>query len=247
VHEPFLTGSVKLKLDENSPTGIDVPVLLSFKETQNGSAVDEFSSSINFAPSGTATVTLTSASVFDLFVNRVALRGAGHKIDEDIGQAVPGGGSISVSFPVRFDPVVPVTWKTMVDCELAIRDDPVPVSQLLKFLELRTVDVQDTQHLLAVNAGAVNFDARAIERIEVMISLNNLPAISIPPLLLLKERAADSTHALVPIVQAITELDGTLLFTVHFLDPNRVPLSFTRQNDFVQNPIFILNDGDIAT
>ena len=152
-----------------------------------------------------------------------------------------------MSFPVRFDPVVPVTWKTMVDCELAIRDDPLPVSQLLKFLELKTVDVQDTQHLLAVNAGAVNFDARAIERIEVMISLNNLPAISIPPLLLLKERAADSTHALVPVVQAITELDGTLLFTVHFLDASRVPLRFTRPNDFVQNPIFILNDGDIAT
>jgi hypothetical protein len=70
----------------------------------------------------------------------------------------------------------------------------------------------------------VNFQGRAIDRIEVAISLTNVPAVPIPSLLLLKERTADTTHALVPIVQAITELDATLLLTVHFLDQNRAPL-----------------------
>jgi hypothetical protein len=70
VREPFLTGSVKLKLDDAFPTRIDVPVLLSFKETQPGSTTEEFSIHLDETNGG---VILSSASVFDLFLNRVDL------------------------------------------------------------------------------------------------------------------------------------------------------------------------------
>jgi hypothetical protein len=236
VHEPFLTGSVKLKLDDASPTRIDVPVLLSFKETQQGKTTEEFSFHVD-----DGVLILSSVSGFDLLVNRIAVVKSQDTEEIDGRSLIPKGGSNSLL--VGDSEVLDV----LLDCELAVGNDTLPISDFFKFMQFKTVDVQDTQYLLAVNAGAVNFRTRAIDRIEVAISLTNLPALSIPPLLLLEQRTADSTHALVPIIQAITEVNGTLLFTVHFVDPNRAPLRFTRQNDFVQHPIFILSDADIAS
>jgi hypothetical protein len=51
----------------------------------------------------------------------------------------------------------------------------------------------------------------------------------------------------VPIVQAVTKLEGTLAFGVHFADATRQPALFTLENDFVQHPIFVLIDTEIVS
>jgi hypothetical protein len=237
IHEPFLTGSIKIKLDDAFPTRIDVPVLLSFKETQRSNATDEFSVQVDQAG---AKLTVSSASAFDLFVARMALLGPHSTTVVPLGQVVRKGQSTSV--PVATDRV---GLNVLVDCELAIGDDALSISDFFKLLQFSAIDVQDTQYLLAVNAGAVNFQARAIDRIEVVITLANMPTVSVPPLMLLKDHAADSTHVIVPIERAVTNLDASVLVVAHFIDAARPPARFTLRNDFVQHPIVVLNDANI--
>jgi hypothetical protein len=238
IHEPLLTGSIRLKLDEVFPTRIDVPVVLSFKATQRGdNTMEEFSLQVDEA---NANVVLTSSSAFDLFVTRVALVGVQNTAIVNFNQVVQNGQSIGLPLPADH-----TNLKVFTDCELAIGDDTLSIPSFFKFFQFNAVDVQDTQYLFAVNAGEVGFQVKAIDRIEVDIILTSVSTVSIPPLLLLKERTSDSTHALVPIVQAVTTLDSSLLFTVHFLEQNKPPSRFTRQNDFVQHPIFLLNDIDV--
>jgi hypothetical protein len=239
LREPFLTGSIKIKLDDTLPTRIDVPVLLSFKETQRLSTGDEFSVQVDEA---NGTVTLISASAFDLFVAQVALLGPQNIIVVNVGQVVHAGQSFSLALPADH-----ASLHAQVDCDLAVGDDALSIPDFFRLLQFNAVDVQETQYLLSVNASAVKFQSRGIDRIEVSIGLQNMPTASIPSLLLLKERTQDSTHVVVPIVQAVTKLEGTLAFGVHFADATRQPALFTLENDFVQHPIFVLIDAEIVS
>ncbi|MBV9179024.1 MAG: hypothetical protein JO297_18495 [Nitrososphaeraceae archaeon] len=134
----------------------------------------------------------------------------------------------------------------MVDSELAISDRNSK-SDLLKYLQFKTVDVQNTQYVLGVNGEAINFDTRHINNISVQISLTELPQIAIPALTLLKLRKMDSTNIIIPLDHALGVLNGTLLFTIHFTEPSRGNTTFTIQNDFAVAPIFVLKDSDLVS
>jgi hypothetical protein len=234
--EPFLTGSIKIKLDDALPTRIEVPVLLSFKQTQR--IDDEFRSQLDEA---TGVMTLDNASVLDLLVARAALLGTGDATIVNVGQVIRSGQSIRLPLP----PDQP-GLSVQTDAELAVADGALSIPDFFRVLRFNAVDVQETQYLLAISADTVKFQTRAIDRIEVSITLANLSGVPAPPLLLLKERPTDSTHVLVPIVQAVTNLPAMLGFVVHFTDASKPPVRFTLQNDFVREPIFVLKDGDIA-
>ena len=187
-------------------------------------------------------MTLISASAFDLFVAQVALLGPQNIIVVNVGQVVHAGQSFSLALPADH-----ASLHAQVDCDLAVGDDALSIPDFFRLLQFNVVDVQETQYLLSVNASAVKFQSRGIDRIEVSIGLQNMPTASIPSLLLLKERTQDSTHVVVPIVQAVTKLEGTLAFGVHFADATRQPALFTLENDFVQHPIFVLIDAEIVS
>jgi hypothetical protein len=134
-------------------------------------------------------VTFVSASAFDLFVAQIALLGPQNITVVNVGQVVHAGQSFSLPLPADH-----AGLNAQVDCELAVGDDAIPIPDFFKLLQFDAVDVQNTQYLLSVNASAVKFQSRGIDRIEVSIGLQNMPTASVPSLLLLKERTQDSTH-----------------------------------------------------
>jgi len=121
----------------------------------------------------------------------------------------------------------------------------IPKSQIGPYLQFQTQDVQKTQYQLGINASGVNFDGRGIDKIDVQVSLPALTEISVPSFSLYALHKADSTNILIPIQYAISSLDATLLFTVHFKDAAKPAVQFSKQNDFVDVPILVLQDADL--
>lgn len=232
-HEPFLSGSLDIKIDEYFATPLRVPVLLSFKETNGNDGI------VFFSDESTKTITLTNLSSFDLNLSRLALITSKGATIMDFSRSLPVGQTLSVPLPENHTDL-----KILVDAELPITDS-ISKENFFKYLRFQTVDVQNTQYILGLNGSSINFDNKGIDRIDVQIRFTDLPQINIPPLSILNLRKIDSTKVLVPLDHAMGVLNSDLLATVHFIDSGRVNTTFTVANDFVANPIFMLKDSDL--
>jgi hypothetical protein len=91
----------------------------------------------------------------------------------------------------------------------------------------------------------VNFDGRGISQIEVDVNLADLPSTAVPKFSLVKLRSVDGTTVLVPLQNAITSLQATVLFTMHHTDSQQTDTKLTLQHDFRDEPILILGDSDL--
>ena len=231
---PFLAGSVGVQLDDAFPTPVAVPVLLTFANTQ---PLDAGGISLKVDLQGRAV--LQNESSFDMLVARVGM------VTQDSVAIASFGQKISASQSAILDLPSGITGSSvLVDCEIAL-PNPFTTAELFNLLQFRTVDVQNTQFLFAVDATAVNFAGHSIDRIEVKITLVASPGVEIAALLVRRERRFDSTRVLLPINRVLVELKATVLVSVSFTDGARPPVSLTIDSDFGQNPVLFLNEFNV--
>jgi hypothetical protein len=236
-HEPFLTGAIAIRLDDVFPTAIPVPVVLNFSQTQaNGPA----GVSLRADQATNGTIAVENNSSFDLMVSRIALFNPSGVRVAPVGQVIHASQSLPIDVAV---PLVPDTpgFSLLSDCELAV-DASASKDNLFKLLQFQTVDVQNTQCLISVNATAVRFAAHNIDQIDISVALSATPEISVAAMSLRKERLFDSSRVVLPFAQALVEVNAILAFDVTFADAAAPHLRFTLPNDFGRHPIFQLAD-----
>src|SRR5262249_15288360 len=120
---------------------------------------------------------------------------------------------------------------------------PMAKSDVAKFLDIRTADVQETQYVVAVNGSGIDYNK--VDSVGVNITFTNLPNVASRALQLSKNVHADSTHIVIPLENAVFSLPGTVNIAVHFVDPATSDLAFTEENDFAAEPVLIILQSDI--
>jgi hypothetical protein len=146
VHEPFLSGVISIKLDDAYPTAIDVPVMLSFKNT--GGTSDGLDYHLDEA---SPSIALTNGSIYDLSLQRYAVCSPQAIQVTPLQQTLIAGKDFSITVPAEH-----ADLSLAVDCELAVGDS-IPKADLGRYLQFQTQDVQNTQYALGVNAGQRQF------------------------------------------------------------------------------------------
>lgn len=231
--QPFLTGTIGLKLDDDYPSPVQSSVVLSFTET---SGTDELSFSVD---ESSKTIRLENHSSLDLAISRYALGVQNQITVIPFRQTLAASNSATVPLPADHAGIA-----FAVDAELAV-PAPMTKSDLQRYLTIGVQDVADTQFSFSVNASGIDFTGRQIDKIDVQITFASLPQLTPAPFSLNKLHTVDGTVIQVPIEHAITELDGTALFTIHFIDAQKPTVKFTKQNDFCSQAILVVGDSDV--
>jgi hypothetical protein len=227
-----LIGSLSIKLDDGYPQPVLSTIDLNFAHTAGSDheidvQIVEESSQIK----------VTNQLPLDLQLSRYALM-KGAAITEVPGDLVlPANGSLTIPLPSDHADLT-----LAVDAQLLI-PQPMAKSDIMKFLDIRTADVQETQYVVAVNGSGIDFNK--VDSIVVGITFSNLPDVMPRTLKLSKNLRADSTHIVIPLENAVFSLPGTVNVAVHFVDPGMNDLNFTVENDFTSEPVLILLQSDI--
>jgi hypothetical protein len=233
--QPFLFGTISLKLDDYYPHPVEANFVLNFHETCGS---DELSFTVD---EGARIITLLSHSPFDLVVTRCGLCSASGISIVPVNQTIPAGGSISLPFPAGHSQL-----SVLADREL-VAPGAISKQDIGKFMLFQTQDVQNTQYALGINASDVDFQGRGIDTLSVKIMLDALSDIDIPVFALVNLRKVNSVNVLIPLQNAISSLGATVLFTIHYTDPQKIDAKFTRTHEFLDNPVMLIANGDIPS
>lgn len=231
--QPYLTGVLHLKLDDNFPEDVQSTIVLNFADTCGS---DDLYSSIDDVG---GTLALTNRSPLDLYLRRYILGVPGSASATDSSLTLAASQSTTIALPVQH-----ADYHFCADTSLSL-PSPLPKSAIARYLAISVQDVADTQFSVSVNASAVDFVHRDIESIVTQITFPSISGLMPPSFSLDRLSTANSARILVPITAAITELVGTVQCTVRFHDPQKPDLQFARQNDFCSNAICVLSDGDL--
>lgn len=226
-----LVGSLSLKLDDGYADPVLSPIVLNFSHTSGTDEVkveiDEVSAQIN----------LTNRSPLDLQFSRYALVKGSTLTEFPDTLTLPANSSSFVPLPVDHSGL-----KFAADSQLVV-PTRMTKSDIAKFLQFQTMDVQETQYVVAVDSSGVDF--KRIDSIVASVTFGTLPSVVPRPLNLNKNLRADSTHIVIPLENAVFSLPGTVNLAVRFVDPGISNLSFTIENDFTSEPVLILLQSDI--
>ena len=225
-----LLGSLSLKLDDGYTDPVPATIDLNFSHTVG---TDELLAEFDEA---TAVIKLTNQSPLDLQIEDYALIQDSNLTEFPGLVKIPANGTATLPLPANHTGL-----EFVAVAQLAI---PTPMSVLAatKFLNFQTVDVQETQYVVAIDGSGVDFSK--VASISVQIAFSNLSII--PPQLNLNPNVhADSTHILIPLENAVFSLPGSANLTVQFVDPTVNTLIFTIQNEFTSDPVLILLQSDI--
>lgn len=222
----FLLGKIRLRLDDAYPAPVEAPFILNFEFT---SGSDELALDVTAGGIG-----LTNQSPLDLQVRRYALVSP-----RDV-HVVPDAQSLSAKQRVALSPS-PVAADTdvLVDCTLAL-NLPLTKTEAARYLAFTVTDVQNVQYQIAVSAAGVNFARQRIASIDVGVTLDDLPEITVPSFSLVALNQAGNEQIFLPIQNAIGSLNATVGLTAHSMDANVSPLAFTLTNDFFAQPVLLL-------
>jgi hypothetical protein len=185
----------------------------------------------------TGSIKVTNQSPLDLQIEDYALV-QGANLTEFPGPVnISAGGATSLPLPadhtnLQFVPVAQLALPT-----------PMSLQAVTKYLNFQTVDVQETQYLVAIDASGVDY--AKVASIAVEITFSTLPALNPPHFNFNSNVRADSTHIVVPLENAMFSLPGSANMTVQFVDPSVSPVVFTIQNDFTLEPVLTLLQTDI--
>jgi hypothetical protein len=135
--------------------------------------------------------------------------------------------------------------QVLIDCALAL-PTPVTTKVISGYLAVKAESVQQVHHALAVNATGLQFATLGITAMDIAITLNDAPALSVPTLTLDSEHTVDNTAVDIPVVFMVTGLAATLTITVTGGDPAKVAAHTTVTHDFIKQPIFVLTQDVIA-
>lgn len=233
-HEPYLTGSVKVKLDPAGTT-VSSSIVLNFKFTADAEEGDGLSIAPAIDP--TANIALTNDSSFPLFLSQAATSDTVFVLNT----VLPAGQSVTTAIapPAAGAPLT-------IDRELSV-PNPVTKADLLTYIAFQTQDVQDVRYVIGVNASGVGFDTHGIASISVAPSITALAQLAIPQLLLGKLNTLASASITVPLQYAVSALAATIAVTLSFADATKAPVTFTLATDFLTSPIFVLTEAAVAT
>jgi hypothetical protein len=227
-----LIGSLSLKLDDGYPDPVRSTIDLNFART----AGTDHEIDVQLIE-GSSEIKVTNQLPLDLQLSRYALM-RDSAITEVPGVLVlPANGSLTLPLPGDH-----ANLTLAADAQLII-PQPMAKSDIVKFLDIRTADVQETQYVVAVNGSGIDFTK--VDSVEATITFSNLPNIAPRPLRLNKNLHADSTHIVIPLENAVFSLPGTVNLAVHFVDPGIGDLDFTLENDFAAEPVLIILQSDI--
>jgi hypothetical protein len=227
-----LIGSLSIKLDDGYPQPVLSTIDLNFARTAGSDheidvQIVEESSQIK----------LTSQLPLDLQISRYALIKGSAITEVPANVVLPANGSLTIPLPSDH-----VDLTLAVDAQLLIPQQ-MAKSDIMRFLDMRTADVQETQYVVAVNGSGIDFNK--VDSVETSITFTSLPNVAPRVLKLNKNVHADSTHIVIPLENAVFALPGTINLAVHFSDPGVSDLNFTLQNDFTASPVLIVLQSDI--
>jgi hypothetical protein len=227
-----LIGSLSIKLDDGYPQPVLSTIDLNFARTAGSDheidvQIVEESSQIK----------LTSQLPLDLQISRYALINGSAITEVPANVVLTANGSLTIPLPSDH-----VDLTLALDAQLLIPQQ-MAKSDIMRFLDMRTADVQETQYVVAVNGSGIDFNK--VDSIEASITFTSLPNVAPRVLKLNKNLHADSTHIVIPLENAVFALPGTINLAVHFSDPGVSDLNFTLQNDFTASPVLIVLQSDI--
>ena len=227
-----LIGSLSIKLDDGYPQPVLSTIDLNFARTAGSDhevdvQIVEESSQIK----------LTNQLPLDLQISRYALIKGSVITEVPANVVLTANGSLTIPLPSDH-----VDLTLALDAQLLIPQQ-IAKSDIMKFLDIRTADVQETQYVVAVNGSGIDFNK--VDSVEASITFTSLPNVAPRVLKLTKNVHADSTHIVIPLENAVFALPGTVNLAVHFSDPGVSDLNFTLQNDFTDSPVLIVLQSDI--
>jgi hypothetical protein len=227
-----LIGSLSIKLDDGYPQPVLSTIDLNFARTAGSDhevdvQIVEESSQIK----------LTNQLPLDLQISRYALIKGSAITEVPANVVLTANGSLTIPLPSDH-----VDLTLTLDAQLLIPQQ-MAKSDIMKFLDIRTADVQETQYVVAVNGSGIDFNK--VDSVEASITFTSLPNVAPRVLKLTKNVHADSTHIVIPLENAVFALPGTVNLAVHFSDPGVSDLNFTLQNDFTDSPVLIVLQSDI--
>jgi hypothetical protein len=226
-----LVGSLSVKLDDGYPDPVLSTIDLNFAHS---AGTDEIVVELE---EGSAEIQLTNQSPLDLELSRYALI-KGSTINEIVGVvSLPANSSLFVPLPGDHAGLM-----LAADFQMVI-PNPMTKSDVARFLHFQTVDVQETQYVVAVNGAGIDF--KKVDSLVISITFSNLSNVTARPLKLNKNVHADYTHIVIPLENAVFSLPGTVNLAVHFVDPKLADLNFTMENDFTSEPVLILLQSNI--
>ncbi len=227
-----LIGSLSLKLDDGFTGPVPATVDLNFAHT---TGTDELTSDLD--PTAPA-FNLSNLSPLDLAIQQYALVQGANLTLSSGGFVVPGRSGKALPAPANNAgmAVVPVA-------QLAL-PAPMTMASVSNYLNFQTVDVQQTRYMVAVDATGV--DWKSVASVTATVTFPTLSSIAPMSLALGPVLQSGSQSVLVPLVNAMSTLPGSLDIVVNFADATKAAVEFTLTNDFVSQPVMTLLQSQIA-
>jgi hypothetical protein len=231
--EPYLSGSFGIVLDDAYPHAVIASVVVNLNDT---SGSDELSYSV--AADG-STIQLINVSPLDLEVSRYAIVNGTSAPPENLNQEILAGQSFTLSDKASSPGVA-----LLVDRTLAL-ENPFTKVALQRYVSFVTQDVQSVNYQIGIVANGVNFTVMGIAEIDIAITIPSLPTVAVPNSTLTALSLASNTVINLPIQNAITSLSAVIAFTVKAVDTTKADVQFTVTNDFVDQPVYVLESSGI--
>jgi hypothetical protein len=231
--EPYLSGSFGIVLDDAYPHPVIASVVVNLNDT---SGSDELSYSV--AADGSA-IQLINVSPLDLEVSQYAIISGTSAPAESLNQKILSQQTFTLSDKASSPGVA-----LLVDCTLAL-EDPFTKQALQRYVLFITQDVQNVNYQIGIVANGVNFAAMGIAEIDIAITIPSLPTVAVPNSTLTALSLASNTVITLPIQNAITSLSAVIAFTVKAIDTTKANVQFTVTNDYVDQPVYVLESSSI--
>ena len=227
-----LLASLSLKLDDGFPNPVLATIDLNFSHTAGtgNELLAQFDETANL-------IQVTNQSILDLQLQDYALIQNSTLTEFPGLVSITAGGTASLPLPANHTGLqfVPVA-------QLLLPAD-MNAAAVSKYLTFQTVNVQDTQYVVAVDASQVDFTK--IASLAVVVTFPALTSIQPWQFSLTANLKADSTHIQVPLENAVFSLPGTVNITANYVDTTVNPVVFTLQNDFTSVPVLSLLESQI--
>ena len=227
-----LIGSINFKLDDGYPDPVLATLDLNFQHTTGPS--DELLAQFD---QNADMIVVTNPTSLDLQMQEYALVQNGN-ISNFPGQVrIPAGASAQVPLPANH---TDLAFLSVAQLLLPAVMDPAAVS---KFLNFQTVNIQDTQVFVGIDASGVDF--KKVASLAIQVTFPTLPSISPWAFTLTGNLLSESTHIQIPIANALFSFPGTVNVTATWLDSTKATVAFALQNDFASTPVLVLKQSEI--
>jgi hypothetical protein len=226
---PPLFGTIGVRLDEIYTPPVTATVFISLGTT---------CASNDVVTTTGATLTATNQSPNAVRLVRMRTEAGQQVTINPLGGVLPAGHEASL-------PVSNPETVTAVEVQRTLAlPEPFLASELSEYLAIHAEDTQQTTHPLTVNATDIEFAKVQIKEIDVEITLDALPTIEVPALVLTGQSPLETVNVVVPIEAALTGLAAKLTISVHIEPEGERHVELA--NDFSANPMFVLTAEELG-